>query len=1092
MAGLLASLDGASASASVSVDFSGLIADLEGIAAAIEALQRGPDVLIDLDAAIAALPLPPGLDGLPALQAALAALPGLLRLDASAALLPVLQPLTGISVTVSVTGGGGIGAIVELLRSGIMLASGRQHGGPQGMPGAFEPPQQQKPSLVEVRAAIVEARAALAAMGPFDAPTLFGKLQRGAIAFARPLVRFVPVPLVDTLMQPLATVEGWRGQSAAALAASLSATLGTLEAIVDLPRTRVAGPILAGADALVAAPTRLAALAGMVAASPDLVAAEVRALAAVLHADEGPFRALRELPNDLTHARLLAVRAMEPPTTLGGAMEKLRAVIALIPDVDADPLAEVVAAIDGFDLSALTDTLAAVREAVDTAVSAAEAGRDAVREQLTALLAPVDAAVAGARAAFDPAVVTDALAAVPAQLEEFVTGNIAPVIDPLKAAIATAVEGLGTAVEALDPAAILEPVEAAMREAAALINDPAVADVFTGLERALADLLAEIEAIDLSAATDAVVGGLGDIEGKMREIDPANIPDPLKPPLKAARDFLVGIDVTAEIKGPADKVGAELAAGAGALFVDLERGLDEVKMRVERFRPSAMVAGAVGPAFSDIGGQLEAFSPGTLLGGLQARLNGLAGRALVLDAGTVLGPLLALHGQAMGGLEAVAPARLLAPVEAAIQKAIADVLAASGVDTALDGVTDLVAEVQLWVGLAAELADVLDDAAALFANPGDGESAVRDFVDEALDRLDPVDMARLAAAFAGVAAANTRNTREAVAGLVAPALRRAGTAAAAIAPSAGLAALRAATAALPAGTARAEVMAADAALAEALAGWGRLEDDIDEVAGALFERMLDYAQSEVLDGGSVLAPLMQAPASVPALKAAIRPALEDAVREPLLALALGFQKVSPYLVGMAGGLSALVRVSHAKVNALTGADGLGGVTGSIDTLVERLRGFDLEPVSAPIGVIHARIAGGLAALSPAGLAPAIANANAAMGRLLDLGELLPEAQVRALDNAYRSAVQALLRLDPVALVGGKLDPLFEELMALVLPLFELPARLRALSDAAVAALGAALLLELAKVEQAFDAMLNAIPLDGGGGSVSISASVSVG
>jgi hypothetical protein len=67
-------------------------------------------------------------------------------------------------------------------------------------------------------------------------------------------------------------------------------------------------------------------------------------------------------------------------------------------------------------------------------------------------------------------------------------------------------------------------------------------------------------------------------------------------------------------------------------------------------------------------------------------------------------------------------------------------------------------------------------------------------------------------------------------------------------------------------------------------------------------------------------------------------------------------------------------------------------------------------------------------------------------------------------------------------------------MVIVLPLFELPARLRELSDAAVAALGGALLAELAKVEAAFDAMLNAIPLDGGGGgaSISVSASVSVG
>lgn len=1097
MAGLLASLDGASASASVSVDFSALTHKLEVVTVAVEALTRGPDVLADLDRAIATLPLPPELDGLPALAAALTALPNLLELDKDAtigALQPILAPLSGLSVSLSISGGGGIAAIVELVRAGLALATGRQHGGPLGMPDAFDPPQQQKPSLTEIRQAIVDARAVLARIGPFDAPSLFAKLQAGALGFARPLVRFVPLPLVDDLMQPMATVESWRGQSGAALAASLGTTLGTLAAIIDIPRIRVAGPIVEAADQIADAPARLAMLAGQVATNPETVAAEIHALASLLHPDQGPFRALRELPNDLTHARLLAVRAVEPPATLGPAMARVKSLIERIPSIDANPMADIVGAIEGFDLSALTDTLATVRDAVDTAVTKAEAGRTTVKKQLVALLAPADVAVTAARDAFDPSAVIAALAALPAQLETFVNSAIAPVVDPLKSAITAAVSALDDAAQAIDPTALIKPIEAAMREAAALINDPQVAEVFVELEQVLDDLVAEIEAIDLSAATSEVVAALGEIEAKMREIDPAKIPDPVKPPLKEVRDYLVGIDVTAEIGGPAAAVGKKLSAATGQLFTDLERGLEEVRMRVERFRPSAMVAGAVGPEFAALGVRLESFRPGQLLGGLQARLDGLAARAVGIGAGAVTDPLQKLHVAAMSGLDAIAPTRLLAPVEAAIQRAIADVLAASGFDTALDGVTDLVAEVNLWVGLAAELATVLDDAAALFANPGDSEAAVRAYVEEALDRLDPVDLAQLGTAFAAVAEANQRNSRAAVAAAVAPALRRVGSAAAAIAASPGRAALSKAIAGLPAGSARAELIAADVGLASALVGCKRLEDDIDEVAGALFERMLDYEQAELLDGGSVLAPLMQAPQTIPTLKAAIRPALEDAVREPLLALSAGFEKIAPYLAGMAGGLAAVVRAAHAKVDAISGTEGLGGVTGSIDTLVDRVRNFDLAPVSAPLAAVHANLVDGIAALSPDGLAPAITAANKAMGDLLNLGELLPATEINSLDKKYLSAVQQLKKVDPVALVGGQLDPLFKDLMAVVLPLFDLPARLRGLSDAAVAALGTALLAELAKVEAAFDSMLNAIPLDGGGGSgsISVSASVSVG
>jgi len=1098
VAGLIDSLDGL---LSVQVDLSVSAGNLGAVTDAVSALRAGPDVLGGLRQAIAALPLPPGLEGVAQLSTNLDNLPGLLTLDTAAALAPVLGPIAGLSLHLEVSATGSIGGIVELLRAGLSIATGRQHGGAQGMPSGAELPQQQKPSFEEIRQAATEARAALQALGPFDAPTLLERLMRAASGFRTPLVRFIPLPLVDDLMQPLATVESWRTMNGAQLAASLGQTLGTLAQVLDLPSTRIGQPVLdasariqAAVDGLPQLVLDVRALARPEAtlAQRQAVRAALTALAEALDADSGPFSALRELPNDLVQARLVAVRAVEPPMNLGPLMAQMRTLIAGIPHVEGNPLEDVVDGIAAFDLSILTDAMAAVRGAIDDAVKAAEDGRQAVRDALTGLLQPVDQAVAAAVDAFDPSAINTALEAVPAQFQTFLESNIEPAIAPLRDAIAQAVTQISAAAENFDPSALIQPIREKMEAAAKIVNDPAVASAFAEVERVLQQMFDAVSSIDLSGATDEVIGLLGDIEDKLRKIDPGNIPDPVKPPLREAVSFLTGIDFQAELGKPIDEAGQKVAAGGAVALREIEEGLEDVRGRVEKFRPSVIIAGTLGAPFAGLKGQLEDFCPSQLFGALSSELHGLAQHAHVLDSATILAPLRQALATVTHALDSIRPGALLEPVNKAIDKAIADVLAASHLNQVFDGITDIVGEVQAYVGLANDLRAVLEDAAAMFGAPGDGEQAVQQFVEEALDRLDPLDIAALAAAFDAVAAANERNQRSALAGRIAPALRSADSAAQALAAHAQLGALGAAVDTL---AGDAETRAAHAGFRKALGSWQQVRDDIGEVAGALFERLEDYQLAEIIDGGSVLDPLMQRPATIPALKAAIRPALEEAVREPLLTLNAALQAISPYLAGMSGGLAALIGAAHAKVDAITGAQGVGGVVDSVDTLVDQLRNLDLTPISDPLDAVFGRLEAGVAKLAPDGLAVAIDGANAAIEGLFDLGRLIPADQISALDGQYRGAVQRLLQLDPSVAISAELDPVFETLMANVLPLFDLPKRLRAISDAAVATLTTSLKGELAKVEAKFDEMLHAIPLqDTGtpGASVSVSASVAVG
>jgi hypothetical protein len=1098
MAGLLDSLDGL---LSVQVDMSASMGSLGSIVDAVGALQDGPDVLVNLRQSIATLPLPAGLEGIGELATRLQSLPGLLSFDTADALLPVLAPITGLHARIQVSATGSIGGIVELLRAGLTIATGRQHGGPQGMPGATALPQQQKPTIEEIKAAAVQARLVLQQIGPFDAPTLLDRLLRAAQGFQTPLVRFMPVPLIDDLLEPLATIESWRGKSGPELATSLGRTLGLLARILDLPTTRVAQPLIDASDRIHAAAANMPQLVAQAQALalpdvPNTAREAVRdtlgALATALNADRGPFSALRELPNDLIQARLAAVRAAEPPLTIGPIMSRVRSMIAEIPPAGDNPLADVAQAITEFDLSTLTDALGALRDAIDEAVAAAETGREAVRDAITDLLQPVDDAVAAAVAAFDLDAVEAALADVPAQLQAFVDDIVEPAVAPVRAAIVQAIGAISDVSGNFDPSSLIEPIREKMEAAAELISDPQVAAALQEVADLFEQCLGALSQVDLSAAADEVVNLLGELEDKVRQIDPKNIPDPVKPPLREAVDYLTGIDVETEVAVQVSKASEAASGGIAVALREVDKGLEELKMRIEKFRPSVIIAASLGAPFASLRGELEGFAPSQLFGALQSELASLAARANVIDSAKILAPLRAALDETTGALDAVRPGNLLKPVNAAIDEAIANVLDASHFNDVFEGITDIVKEVTTYVDLAHDLRDVLTDAAALFSSPGDGEQAVRDFVEEALDRLDPLAIADLSAAFDAIAAANARSRRDAIAGRLVPALRQADAGAMALAGHAQLGALSAAVTGLADDP---ETRAAHAAFRASLESWKRVRDDIDEVAGALFERLEDYQLAEIIDGGSVLDPLMQRPATIPALKDAIRPALEEAVREPLLALNAALAAISPYLAAMAGGLAALIGAAHAKMDSITGAQGVGGVVGSLDTLVDQLRNFDLAPISDPVDAIVGRVQGGVESLALDGLGTAIDGANQTVQGLFELDRIIPADQISALDGQYQGAVQRLLQLDPSAVISGELDPTFKALMADVLPLFDLPADIRELSDAAIAALAGSLTVEVKKVEAAFDAVLRAIPLqDTGGGkaSVSVSASVAVG
>ena len=108
---------------------------------------------------------------------------------------------------------------------------------------------------------------------------------------------------------------------------------------------------------------------------------------------------------------------------------------------------------------------------------------------------------------------------------------------------------------------------------------------------------------------------------------------------------------------------------------------------------------------------------------------------------------------------------------------------------------------------------------------------------------------------------------------------------------------------------------------------------------------------------------------------------------------------------------------------------------------------------------------------------------------LQINALLPQAEIKALDDSYQAVLEELRGFDPKVLIIDVVEPQFE---AAIEPFLNILLALSDLIDALLErlrSLESELNSELARTSDAFVKMLQALPLSGGGASASVSVSV---
>ncbi len=1126
MPGLLAQLDLEIGNFNVGAMLDGVIGQLGDLGGAVGGLTDGPGVVGEIIEKLGSPPKPEGLDGIGNFNVhvggALELIPG----DTSGPLAPLLAPFQGLlnlDIGVSINGmTAAFGAVQELVR----LTTGRTFGGPSPMPDGSEPSD--AVNIARIRGVLDGVDDQLEAMlDGIDPSRLLALLQTFGTRLQDMHSRWPKLPVTADMFEAFAVVERWQQMSPAELTEHLRHTLDASATFVALPRTRVIDPALVQAVEAARAGERIGkARADLVGLLPsvtqrineagtihptELALLEehcegLETLCRALRLADSPLAGIEGLPARLEREFLRVVRVVEPAIDRAALEQRVQSMIARLPAATPHPLGDLVTAIESVDLSVITGPISTVRKAIQDAVDLARDALDSVRQALMQLLQPLADGIAALTGAIGLDKLQTALQQVPDMIRGFVESEIMTRLTALKGDVESAVHQVSSAVDAFNPQALLDQLRDRIAVVGEIFDKPEVKDVFAGAQSVVTTVVEALEGFpgNLRSAADESVKLLDGIKGVAEKIPSDLIPDAAKPALQQAVDTIADLDITGTVGQPlADAVDVALEQGVLPVLDEFENLLEQLRERLEKFRPSSLISDDIEKPFEDLITTLRGFKPSDLLSQISDALAGLREQVHVVEPAELLAPLLELHGQLRSALEQVDPNKLLEPVETAIHDAIQSLLDASGLEQVFAGVREFFEELDGWVDLLQHGQRTLERVGERLARPVDVEAELGQLVDGALARIDQVDFAAFGDALArGQQAAQKLDARR-IAAELAPALRSAAAAPDALTASDArelVAAIRALPNPRELSIADTEIgrfvdrlLGIATTLEAAVDPWHALAPRLTRMAGQLEGSLRGYALLGTIEGRNVLSGFLEPPQQLAGLRTHVSDALRESLRLPVKALAGLVGAFAPHVAGIATDLGGVLGALHGKFDAITGEQGLLGTVKALDEGLDLLRNFDLAPIREPLDQqIYQPILGVVDAIDPEPLRAILQAVKDALESLLDLANLISPDTLAELDQTYAKAVDALAAFSPRKVLIEVLDPVYEKVLGDILPLFDLVKRLRDAVDASAEVIPPEITNQLGRVETSFDALLRALPLQpsGGGASVSVSASAS--
>jgi hypothetical protein len=930
-------------------------------------------------------------------------------------------------------------------------------------------------------------------------------------------------PLLDGVRDPLVTLVAWDDMTGAEIRADFASTLSASRDLVAGVGAGAVGSVAADVVAATSGlpATALAQVADGLAARlqelADAVAAgnlagtgpAVGALNAlldqydVLRADlEEPLADLADLssrlgalPDDLEDRMTIALGALGGPGATIGVVELLAGLLASEADGPAiqaleDQLSAFTAWLQDLvaklDLSALEEPLGAVADGARSAVDAVDDALVGVTLQAQALFAELESVLDGVDVEALRAQVEQAIG----DFGDALVAQLTELFAPARDGVHEVIDAIDEGVDAFDPADIVGALQDVIAELTAVLDDPDVASAIGSISTTIETTAQELEALSFAPIVDGIVEAIDAVAELLRGIDTAALGVPGQLALQAALALLPE-DLTPATDPLIADFGALVETGPVPLVASVRAQPERLLVSVRGFEPGTLVSSALSGPFDALVAQMDEFKPSALLAPVEQELDSLKTR-LKQEAspGLALAPLEPLFDDLLEALDELRPAQLVAPLEEVVTGVVDGIIDALPVDETFAAVDSALAEVQNVVDIGNTIESVLErlrDTLAAFENPA---QQLGDWIDSILAKVEPLaDDGSLAAAMAALDTA--------IDGVRAPALESllAGGLTPALATLDGLDATGRLTAvvqayrklstpalaALPDSPAKAAIVAAvnrfdplDPVFGEPYRAVAGFRNDLLAAKQALTEALAGWDDLHHAPGATLAE--LAASQPVPAqLAARVREHLEARFVQPLTAAFSATQPIAATLAAMARQVEHLMEDVNSKLGAiLSGPDSLTAIRDAVQELVDRLRAFDLGFLTQSLNEVFDNVRGKLDAANPAHLRELVDGVFDDMLATLTLAQILPPADVAALDAAYADVRDKLKQLDPGKLVTEVVQPEFEATIVPLLAAFDLTPVLDALV-ARLQSLDEELRVEMDRVNEAWQRLRGAIP-----------------